>query len=632
MGLIGTMAVAIIGDISGLDSSLKQAKKDLNNFNKDVDKIAGGISNIGSKLTTGLTLPIVGAGAAAFKMAADLQDAMGATDQIFKSSASTMKDWADNLPTYYGVAEGEALEYANMMGSMLQNIGGMSEEAAAKQAQTLVALAGDLTAMYGGTTESAVQALTGALKGNNTMLDNYGMAVNDAMIKTKAFEMGIYSGKGEMDLATKQAATLALIMEQTGAAQGQAAREAQGASGSMRAMVTELKNIGTTVGNILLPVITPFLARINEMLQSFKELSPTTLDLAVKFALIAAAVGPVLMVLGPLISLIGGVVSTFGAMGIAMKAGATGMALFSAGFPTLGAAIGLLTGPVGWVLGSIALLAAGAVLVYKNWDTIKAVFINVGQAIGDFFTVTVPAAIDAGLTWFANLPEQIATFFNELPGKIGYAIGLAIGTVARWGVDLIKWATTEVPKFIEKVIEFYLTLPGRIWEWLQAAYVKVGEWGVNLINWAKIEIPKVIKTIVDFFLELPGNLFDIGVNMIKGLWDGIVSMGQWLADKVSDFIDGIKQGFEDGFEVESPSKVMADIGKNISLGLAEGMNSGIGAVRNAVSGLVGGVTLSPALASAGNNTSYGGTNIQMTVYASNWSDIERELNRRGVRI
>ena len=56
-----------------------------------------------------------------------------------------MKQWADSLESYYGIAEGEALEYANMMGSMLVNIGGLTEEEAAKQAQTLIKLAGDLT-------------------------------------------------------------------------------------------------------------------------------------------------------------------------------------------------------------------------------------------------------------------------------------------------------------------------------------------------------------------------------------------------------------------------------------------------------------------------------------------------------
>ena len=55
--------------------------------------------------------------------------------------------------------------------------------------------------MFGGTTESAVQALTGALKGNNSMLDNYGMGVNDATVKAKAFEMGLYSGKGGYGLS-----------------------------------------------------------------------------------------------------------------------------------------------------------------------------------------------------------------------------------------------------------------------------------------------------------------------------------------------------------------------------------------------------------------------------------------------
>ena len=40
----------------------------------------------------------------------------------------------------------------------------------------------------------------GALKGNNTMLDNYGMAVNDALVKTRAFEMGLSDGTGELSL------------------------------------------------------------------------------------------------------------------------------------------------------------------------------------------------------------------------------------------------------------------------------------------------------------------------------------------------------------------------------------------------------------------------------------------------
>jgi len=36
-----------------------------------------------------------------------------------------------SLPTYYGIAKTEAMQYASTMGSMLKNIGGLTEEEAA---------------------------------------------------------------------------------------------------------------------------------------------------------------------------------------------------------------------------------------------------------------------------------------------------------------------------------------------------------------------------------------------------------------------------------------------------------------------------------------------------------------------
>ena len=70
------------------------------------------------------------------------------------------------------------------------------------------------------------EGFNGALKGNNTMLDNYGMAVNDTLVKQRAFELGLISQGEELSLVAKQAATLSLIYEQSGAAQGQASMRA----------------------------------------------------------------------------------------------------------------------------------------------------------------------------------------------------------------------------------------------------------------------------------------------------------------------------------------------------------------------------------------------------------------------
>lgn len=278
---------------------------------REIKKQGEQMQAYGKSLSTYVTLPLLAAGTAAFSMAADFEDALGATDQTFKKSSDAVQKWAEGLPTYFGIAKKEALEYSNMMGSMLKNIGGLSDREASKQSSKLIELAGDLTAMYGGTTADAVRALTGALKGNNTMLDNYGMAANDAMVKTKAMEMGLLKQGQTMDLATKQAATLALIYEQSAAAQGQAAREANGASGSMRAFKTELQNLGTEFGQVLLPVITEAIGVLNGFMKQIAATDSEQKKWIVGIAAVAAAVGPVLVVFGSFMAAVPNIISGF---------------------------------------------------------------------------------------------------------------------------------------------------------------------------------------------------------------------------------------------------------------------------------------------------------------------------------
>lgn len=463
-------------ELSKFEKQLRETGLTAEQVGKKLQDTGQKMTDVGKKMSTYVTAPIAAAGAASFKMAADLQDAMGATDQIFKSAADSVKTWADNLESYYGIAEGEALEYANMMGTMLVNIGGLTEEQAAKQAQTLIELAGDLTAMYGGTTADAVRALTGALKGNNTMLDNYGMAVNDAMIKTKALEMGIYDGTGQMDLATKQAATLALIMEQTGAAQGQAAREAEGASGSMRAFSTELKNLATDIGEILLPIITPFIQSLRDIVKSFSELSPTAQKVILVIAGIAAAIGPLLIVIGTLISSIGTIITFFAAGG----AGAT----------AFGAVIAALTGPIGIAIAAITALIAVGVLLYKNWDEIKA--------YADELLKTLKQRFDDIKTAISNAWETVKTKTREAFNSI---------------VDTIK---NTLMGLISALREIGSNIVNGLWEGIQAR-----------ISWLKDKIAGFVQGITDSVkgvlgIRSPSKVFaEIGENVSLGLAKGI---------------------------------------------------------------------------------------------------------------
>lgn len=97
----------ITADVSGLERGVQEAQKRIDGLQKSIDSrlttIGNSFANAGKKV--GLLSAAIGAvGVKAFDMAADLTDAIGATEQIFKGSADIVKDWADSLSTSYGIA------------------------------------------------------------------------------------------------------------------------------------------------------------------------------------------------------------------------------------------------------------------------------------------------------------------------------------------------------------------------------------------------------------------------------------------------------------------------------------------------------------------------------------------------
>lgn len=412
-------------EIIETEERLKSLEKQANQSNVALSKIksvSGEIADKAGNIATAMapaTLAITAAGAAAFSAASDIQDALGATEQIFGTQAQSMEKWADSLDSYYGIAKGEALTYANTMGAMLKNIGQLTEEEAAGQAQTLIELAGDLTAMFGGSTSDAVYALTGALKGNNTMLDNYGMAVNETLIKSKALEMGLISQGQEMDLASKQAATLALITEQASAAMGQAERESGNASGSLRSVQTEVKNLTTELGEMLLPVITPLIQKAVEAVKHINNLDEGQKRMIVTVLAVIAAISPVAGIISAVATGIGGLTT----------------------------AISFLTANplVRFVLGIVAVVTAITTLWNKSeafrsffsgmWQQLKE---EVGRMKDNFvsvFTEEIPQALEL-LVQLAKTP--VNAVINLINGIIN-GVNTLISGINRISFDIPDW-------------------------------------------------------------------------------------------------------------------------------------------------------------------------------------------------
>ncbi len=573
--------------------------KGLNDASKSISDFGNKMSSLGQSLTTAITLPIAGIGVASFKMAADFNDAIGATEQIFKGQSENMLNWVDNLETYYGLAKSEALSYANTMGAMLQNIGGLTEEQASKQAQTLIQLAGDLTAMYGGTVQDAVRALTGSLKGNNTMLDNYGMAVNDVMIKTRALEMGLIKEGEELSLTSKQAATLSLIQEQSAFVTGQATREAEGASGALRTMGTEFKNLGIEIGNILIPLILPLLQKLNELLKSFKSLSPEMQRNIVMIGLATASIGPLLFIIGKLIVGIASVI-TFLKPLVLLLTGLNPVILIVVGVATaLVAVFAAIAIKLGLLQPILDMIKFGFQILANTWNNVVQAFqseevqnklvelgnkfnelalkfepvrtkleelanrlglfageggallsvetaINIIIGVIDFFIVAIDGLITT-INFLVSAFEKAQYFitnFGMIMGQIWQTIRNTVSESVNYlGSLLSNFFTVQIPFWLGRLIGHFLDLPNKIQSVFNTIATNAPIVWEQIKNRVTLIVTTLINSAVMFFQTLPGRLSDIW-NGIKNFFIGQVpEFNRIGVDMITGFWNGLKSSF-----------------------------------------------------------------------------------------
>ncbi|MFK7692855.1 phage tail tape measure protein [Paenibacillus sp. HJGM_3] len=281
--------------------------------------------------------------------------------------------------------------------------------------------------------------------------------------------------------------------------------------------------------------------------------------------------------------------------------------------------------PIALVITLVAALVAGIIVLWNTNDDFRNALIGAWKAIENagkalwkwlvsFFTEDIPKAFRTALDWFKKLPEEAARFFNELPGKIGYALGFGLGKMVQFGLDALDWVKTEVPKIIAAIVDFFVGLPGRIASALSNALKAMGSWFVDMVQLIKDEGPGIISNIVDFFSGLPGDMLNIGKNIVTGLWDGISAMTGWIKDKIKGFASGIVSGIKDVLDIHSPSRVMRDqVGMMIGAGMAEGIVDSTRQVHAAMEQLNGQVSLNQAgTATAGRVGQIAGTSTTNT--------------------
>lgn len=199
--------------------------------------------------------------------------------------------------------------------------------------------------------------------------------------------------------------------------------------------------------------------------------------------------------------------------------------------------------------------------VVNAWNQIVSTAQAVWGAIVEFFTVSIPHAIQAALDWFSRLPSEIAAFLSQV-----------VSNVASWVSDMAAKAMEAGSQFVQNVVNFFTELPGRVADFLSSVIEKVASWVTDMANKALEAATEFGSNLITTLSELPGRVLSIGGDIVRGIWSGISGAAGWLWDQISGWMSSIVSGIKSFFGIGSPSKLMRD---EIGRWLPEGMGAGI---------------------------------------------------------
>lgn len=240
------------------------------------------------------------------------------------------------------------------------------------------------------------------------------------------------------------------------------------------------------------------------------------------------------------------------------------------------AVISFVSSPVGLVILAIMALIAVGILLYKNWDKIKAFAIRIWTAIKDFF-VNIFTSIG---NFFTSIWEGISTFFSSVWNGIKETVSGAVSAV---------WET--ISTVFSTIWEFISGVATNIWTSITTAFTNILSGITGTIGNIKDSIVTGFTAAIDWIKALPAQAVQWGADIINNIVEGIKGAVGKVGEAVSGVAGKIKGflGFSEPDEgpLSDFHTYMPDM---IDL-MTKGISAGKAKVRDALGALTGDMSI-----------------------------------------
>lgn len=516
--LFGTIAVDNAKANRSIDETSDKAKGAGNSLNdlaeegeKSGSKLGGALKKVGSgAIAVGKTIASgLAVGAAAFtgltmkalSLGGELEQNMGGSEAVFKDYAGKMQETAKQAFKNMGLATSDYLATANKMGALFQGAGFTIEESADISSRAMQRAA-DVASIMGISTESAMEAIAGAAKGNFTMMDNLGVAMNDTTLQAYALSKGIEKSTSEMTNQEKIGLAMEMFLEKTEYAAGNYAKENETLAGSLATAKAALTNFLDGSGDVD-SLVDSFVNAANVIVNSLNKILPRLVkgisDLITK---LVPQLPPLLQTLLP--AVIEGAVSLVNGLVEAL--------------PTILNAL-------------IDALPAFIDGIQKVFDALVKALPTIMRTLCDALPILIPQLVDALIgmlvTLMTMLPQIIQPIIDNLPEiiiSIVDALMQNLPLLIEGLVALVIGIVQAIPQIIMALIEALPTVITSILE---------GLWNA---------LPVFLQGLVSIYGNIGQALWDI----VSGIWHGLggifSGVGEWFSTNIGEPIKNVFSG------------------------------------------------------------------------------------------
>lgn len=480
----------------------------------------------------------------------DMVGILGETDQSVEAVNHLFALCGDNtqaLSDWTNIASGV---YATFGDSL--PLEGLTE--AANETAKVGQVTGPLADAINWASEAAVQQGV-ALSGNQAAVDAYGSALASGATQEDAFNAALAACSTEQERAQLITDTLSGVYAEAGAQYQQTNADVI----AYRQSQSDLTAAMSSLGQAFMPIVTG-LTDVAAMLLS--GVQPAVQWFVTNLPIIAPVLAGIATTIGLLAGVLNASTIATAAQTVATNAAAAAQGLLNAVMNAnpIALIVVLIAGLVAAIIGLWNNSEAFRNFVTGAFKQIQQVAQVVIDAIVNFFTVTVPSAIEVVMLHFQLLWNRIVSVFDG-----------ALSTVSGFVSNVVNFFTVRVPNAVSDMLSAAGRIPGQIASFLGSALSSAASFVGSFASSAIQAASQFVSNIVSGLSGLAGRVMSVGSDIVHGIWSGISGATGWLMSKISGFASSVVDGIKGFFGIHSPSTVMRDqVGKYLAEGVAVG--------------------------------------------------------------